>query len=141
MGDKVANAIGWLFWIGLFGFIIYSSTTSGADSTRDSNASAASSETSELDSEDASYDTTEVDSYNVEDYESSAVDDSYDYDYYEPDAYDSYDYDSYEHYDYNPYYDAATDIDCVDVGYSYYIGDYDPNGLDGDGDGYACEAY
>lgn len=33
------------------------------------------------------------------------------------------------------------DLDCEDVGYEHYVGNDDPNGLDGDGDGWACEGW
>lgn len=33
------------------------------------------------------------------------------------------------------------DLDCEDIGEEIWVGDYDPNGLDGDGDGWACEGW
>lgn len=33
------------------------------------------------------------------------------------------------------------DLDCEDIGYEIWVGDDDPNGLDGDGDGWGCESW
>lgn len=36
---------------------------------------------------------------------------------------------------------SGGDLDCDDIGYEIWVGDYDPNGLDGDGDGWGCEGW
>lgn len=69
----------------------------------------------------------------------------------DPEPEPDYEYDSsayyeesepdFSNYDYNPEYNAATDLDCYDIGYEHYVGYDDPNGLDGDGDGVACEGW
>ena len=33
------------------------------------------------------------------------------------------------------------DQDCADVGEEVWVGDYDPDGLDADGDGWGCEVW
>ena len=33
------------------------------------------------------------------------------------------------------------DLDCEDIGYEIWVGDNDPHGLDGDGDGWGCESW
>lgn len=37
--------------------------------------------------------------------------------------------------------DVPYDLDCSDVKEEVWVGDYDPNGLDRDGDGWGCESY
>ena len=43
------------------------------------------------------------------------------------------------------YYDErrlhSGDLDCEDIGEEVWVGDDDPDGLDGDGDGYGCEGW
>lgn len=38
-------------------------------------------------------------------------------------------------------YTDSGDLDCDDIGEPVYVGDDDPNNLDGDGDGWGCEAW
>jgi hypothetical protein len=38
-------------------------------------------------------------------------------------------------------YNDSYDQDCADIGRRVYVGSYDPDGLDRDGDGYGCESY
>lgn len=38
-------------------------------------------------------------------------------------------------------YDYEYDEDCEDVGEEVWVGDYDPDGLDADGDGWGCEGW
>ncbi len=33
------------------------------------------------------------------------------------------------------------DLDCEDIGHQVWVGNYDPNGLDGDGDGWGCDGW
>lgn len=33
------------------------------------------------------------------------------------------------------------DLDCIDIQQEIWVGDYDPHGLDRDGDGWGCESY
>ncbi len=33
------------------------------------------------------------------------------------------------------------DLDCEDIGAETWVGDYDPHGFDGDGDGWGCEGW
>ena len=33
------------------------------------------------------------------------------------------------------------DQDCADIGRKVFVGSYDPDGLDRDGDGWGCESY
>jgi|LakMenE01Jun11ns_1017448.scaffolds.fasta_scaffold9474359_3 hypothetical protein len=48
-----------------------------------------------------------------------------------------------DYYEEEPYagYGDSYDQDCSDIGYEVYVGSYDPDGLDADGDGYGCESY
>jgi hypothetical protein len=39
------------------------------------------------------------------------------------------------------YYDTGGDLDCEDVGHEVYVGNDDPDNLDGDGDGWGCEGW
>lgn len=44
--------------------------------------------------------------------------------------------------DYNDFsVDDPSDFDCEDIGGEVWVGDDDPNGLDRDGDGWACEGW
>ena len=52
----------------------------------------------------------------------------------------SYENDYYEEEPYTGYNDSY-DQDCADIGRRVYVGGYDPDGLDRDGDGYGCESY
>jgi hypothetical protein len=38
-------------------------------------------------------------------------------------------------------YSSYGDLNCEDIGYEHYVGYDDPNGLDRDGDGWACEGW
>ena len=38
-------------------------------------------------------------------------------------------------------YNDGIDQDCADIGRRVYVGSYDPDGLDRDGNGYGCESY
>lgn len=38
-------------------------------------------------------------------------------------------------------YNDSYDQDCADIGEEVWVGSYDPDGLDRDGDGYGCESY
>lgn len=38
-------------------------------------------------------------------------------------------------------YGDSYDDDCIDVGEKVWVGSYDPDGLDRDGDGWGCESY
>ena len=38
-------------------------------------------------------------------------------------------------------YSDGIDQDCVDIGRKVYVGSYDPDGLDRDGNGWGCESY
>jgi hypothetical protein len=38
-------------------------------------------------------------------------------------------------------YGDSYDQDCIDVGEEVWVGDYDPDGLDADGDGWGCEIW
>ena len=40
-----------------------------------------------------------------------------------------------------PGYNDGVDQDCADVGMRVYVGNYDPDRLDADGDGWGCESY
>jgi len=40
-----------------------------------------------------------------------------------------------------PGYKDGVDQDCADVGMRVYVGNYDPDRLDADGDGWGCESY
>ena len=40
-----------------------------------------------------------------------------------------------------PGYNDGIDQDCGDIGHKVYVGDYDPDRLDRDGDGWGCESY
>jgi hypothetical protein len=65
---------------------------------------------------------------------------------YEPDYdvyYDEPTYDNYDYYEEDPYggYGDGFDQDCADVGEEVWVGDYDPDGLDADGDGWGCETW
>ena len=37
--------------------------------------------------------------------------------------------------------DVGYDLDCSDIGEQVWVGNYDPHGLDRDGDGWGCESY
>ena len=65
---------------------------------------------------------------------------------YEPDYdvyYDEPTYDDYDYYEEDPYggYGDGFDQDCEDIGEEVWVGDYDPDGLDADGDGWGCETW
>lgn len=140
MADKIGGFIGVAIWLAiLVGAPVYSMITSGSDS---SEAKASESVESSDTYQSSSYSEPSEDSYSdsPEAYDSS--DYSSDYETQEYDEYESsYDYDSSSSYNYNEDYNAATDLDCADIGYRHYVGSYDPNGLDGDGDGIACESW
>jgi len=38
-----------------------------------------------------------------------------------------------------PRYQSSGDLDCPDFGQEVWVGSYDPNNLDADGDGWGCE--
>lgn len=38
-------------------------------------------------------------------------------------------------------FDYEDDEDCEDIGEEVWVGDYDPDGLDADGDGWGCEGW
>lgn len=122
MGDKIASFLGIAFWIVVIGLFIFGSIGSSGDNSSSSSNSYDTS-TSEDDGQ-STYDST----YDEPDYEYSEAEPEYE----EAD---------FSNYDYNPDYDSTTDLDCSDFGYEHYVGSYDPHGLDGDGDGYACESY
>lgn len=67
--------------------------------------------------------------------------------YYEPEFDEFSDelyYESEENFfDDSPYdgYDDGYDQDCFEVGEEVWVGDYDPDGLDADGDGWGCETW
>jgi hypothetical protein len=42
---------------------------------------------------------------------------------------------------YGDAYSDDTDQDCEDIGRMVYVGNYDPDGLDADGDGWGCEGW
>ncbi len=46
-------------------------------------------------------------------------------------------------YQEEPYsgYNDGYDQDCSDIGREVWVGGYDPDGLDRDGDGWGCESY
>lgn len=140
MAEKVGTFLGIVFWVALlfgapiYSFISDSSGSSKVNASESSNTSDYSEEPSysEYDVEPSS-DVSDYSSSDYEDYESESYDSSYD-------DYD-YGYDSYDGPNYNEYYDASTDLDCADIGYRHYVGSYDPNGLDGDDDGWACESW
>jgi hypothetical protein len=53
----------------------------------------------------------------------------------------AYEDDYYEEEEPYAGYNDSYDQDCSDIGYEVYVGSYDPDGLDADGDGYGCESY
>jgi hypothetical protein len=53
----------------------------------------------------------------------------------------AYEDDYYEEEEPYAGYNDSYDQDCSDIGYEVYVGSYDPDGLDRDGDGYGCESY
>ena len=57
------------------------------------------------------------------------------YDYYQESPDDYYQEEPY------PGYDDGYDQDCSDIGEEVWVGGYDPDGLDADGDGWGCEIY
>lgn len=128
MSDKITGALGILFYVGIIGLgayqLFFTHESSLPSATIDSHAIPTQTSFESTNHDSASYES---------DYEPAG---------YESDYSSSYEnYSSYDDYDYNPDYDATTDLDCSDIGYEHYVGSDDPHGLDGDGDGYACESY
>jgi len=56
---------------------------------------------------------------------------------------DGYEYENDYYEEQEPYsgYNDGIDQDCADIGRKVYVGSYDPDGLDRDGDGWGCESY